>query len=437
MKFKDIESARKRYNQLVTAMQAIVGGEGDNMTAEQKTTFDAFKNEAEQILKDYPTVNVPDGVLSLPDNGQGNYTQPAKPKRCNLKNFKDAATAFRFGKYVQAICGNPAAIGWCASNGINIYATSHSEGSNPLGGYTVPEQFSNVIIDLRQDYGVFRQFARIAPMTSDTLKIPRRATGLTGYWVAENAAFTESNKTWNQVQLSLKKLGVIARMSNELAEDAITIVADDLAGEIAYSLAYSEDMAGFVGDGTSTYGGITGVTTALKAAAGTPTTFSAGGVRIAAGNAFSEITLGNLTGLIGLVLPRALKSARWYCSPVFYADVMLRLIHTAGGLTGGDIVNGLQQSFLGYPVTLTPTLPSTDANSQIVCLFGDLGLAATMGDRSGISLETSKDAVIGGESTFERDQTAIRGRERVDIVVHDVGSTTAGGPVVGLQTLNS
>jgi hypothetical protein len=43
-------------------------------------------------------------------------------------------------------------------------------------------------------------------------------------------------------------------------------------------------------------------------------------------------------------------------------------------------------------------------------------------------------AVINGESVWERDQIAIKGVERIDIVVHDVGSTTEAGPIVGLQT---
>ena len=35
---------------------------------------------------------------------------------------------------------------------------------------------------------------------------------------------------------------------------------------------------------------------------------------------------------------------------------------------------------------------------------------------------------------FAEDQIAIKGTERIDIVVHDVGDTTVGGPVVGLVT---
>jgi hypothetical protein len=38
---------------------------------------------------------------------------------------------------------------------------------------------------------------------------------------------------------------------------------------------------------------------------------------------------------------------------------------------------------------------------------------------------------------WERDQIGVRGTERFDIVVHDYGSNSAAGPIVGLETLGS
>ena len=42
-------------------------------------------------------------------------------------------------------------------------------------------------------------------------------------------------------------------------------------------------------------------------------------------------------------------------------------------------------------------------------------------------------ASVGGESTWERDQLAIKGTQRFDINVHDFGTDTVGGPICGLQ----
>jgi HK97 family phage major capsid protein len=77
-------------------------------------------------------------------------------------------------------------------------------------------------------------------------------------------------------------------------------------------------------------------------------------------------------------------------------------------------------------------MPKTDSNSQILALFGDFGLAADFGDRAGIAIATSQSASVGGESVFERDETAVKATERFDENVHDLGDSTNAGPVVGL-----
>jgi hypothetical protein len=59
---------------------------------------------------------------------------------------------------------------------------------------------------------------------------------------------------------------VLTKFSSELSEDAVINFADDLAGEMAYAQAKLEDNCAFIGDSTSTYGGITGLATAVGAA---------------------------------------------------------------------------------------------------------------------------------------------------------------------------
>src|SRR4029077_10220309 len=103
------------------------------------------------------------------------------------------------------------------------------------GGFLVPEVLERAIIDLREDYGVFRQLARIRPMASDFVTIPRRTGGLTAVPIGEGSDITESTKGWNNVNLTARKWAVLAKYSSELAEDAIISIAEDLSGEIAYA----------------------------------------------------------------------------------------------------------------------------------------------------------------------------------------------------------
>jgi hypothetical protein len=59
------------------------------------------------------------------------------------------------------------------------------------------------------------------------------------------------------------------------------------------------------------------------------------------------------------------------------------------------------------------------------------------GDRQRDEIAFSDQATIGGESMFERNQIGVRGTERFDVVVHDFGSASAAGPIVGLETAGS
>ena len=55
---------------------------------------------------------------------------------------------------------------------------------------------------------------------------------------------TESQATWDNVNLTAKKLAALIRLSTELAEDALINVADWVVAEIAYAFASKEDDCG-------------------------------------------------------------------------------------------------------------------------------------------------------------------------------------------------
>ena len=349
-----------------------------------------------------------------------------------VKNFKGTVAgksaderAYRFGKWFKGVVvGDQASKQWCDQNGIQTKALS--EGTNYLGGYLVPPEFSTDIIDLRETYGVARQVARVVPMSSDTLPIPRRTGGLTAYFVGEASTITDSNKTWDQVNLVAKKLAALTLWSSELNEDAMISIGDDLAGEIAYAFSQKEDECYFNGDGTSTYGGITGVRSKLRNVDSTIANIK--GLQVATGNAYSEIVLGDFHGVMGRLPLYARNGAVWIMSATFFDTVPHKLQVAAGGNTVVDIANGGVQRFLGYPVVLSQVMPTNEANSQICALLGNFRLGSTFGDRRLLSL------ALSSEYKFAEDQLAIRGTESFDINVHDVGSTSTAGPIVGLIT---
>ena len=191
-----------------------------------------------------------------------------------MRAFKSADDAYRAGQWLCASFASDNSVRqqsetWCQANGLgNMVVKYQAEGINTSGGFLVPTEFNSAVVDLREEFGTFRRNSRVVPMSSDHMTMPRRASGVTAYSVGENSAITESQKGWDMISLTAKKLACVTRMSPELAEDAAINVVDDLAREMAYAFATAEDAAGWNGDGTSTYGGIMGMRTKFAAGVG-------------------------------------------------------------------------------------------------------------------------------------------------------------------------
>ena len=333
--------------------------------------------------------------------------------------------AYRSGMFLRAaIYGDTKAADWCRQNGVGVRAAL-SGGVNTAGGVLVPEEFERAIIDLREQYGVFRQVCRVSPMGSDTLNVPRRVGGNTAYYVGEGSAGTESDPSWDNVQLTAKKLMCLTRLSSELAEDATIDVADQLAQEMAYAFALKEDQAGFIGDGTATYGGIRGVF--VKAVDGNHTKAT---IAAAAGHdTLAEIDADDLISIMAMIPQYAKMGSAWFCSPSA-AELIFNAIKIAGGGNTRDILAQADvPRFLGYPIYVSDILadgPATDYTGLAILGFGNLRMAATLGDRRGVRVALSM------EQYWEEDQVGVKGTMRHDIVVHDLGSTTVKSPFVVL-----
>ncbi len=348
-----------------------------------------------------------------------------------LKAFKGEhgdREAYLSGMWILGTLGrNERAAKWCKDHGVDVtFRGAMSESSNTLGGFLVPEEMEQRIIDLREQYGVFAGEAYSTTMSSDTKSVPRRASGLTAYFVAEAGTITASDKGWDRVSLVAKKLACLARYSSEVSEDSIINLADDLAGEMAYAFAKKEDECGFIGDGTSTYGGIVGVTNAV--AAGSIYT------AISGNTGFETLDLADFEAMVGKLPQYAENGAKWYISKAGYAASMMRLIDAAGGNTSAQLQGGPSaREFLGYPVVISQVLNSTlgaDVSANKL-LFGNLKMAATMGRRRGMSVD------MADQLYFTTDELAIRGTERFDINVHEVGTASIAGPILVLATPGS
>lgn len=306
--------------------------------------------------------------------------------------------------------------------------------SNVLGGAFVPEDYAAQLISLREQYGTAVKLARQVPMQRDTLTMPRRTGGYTVYAVGEAASITASDAATDNVQLTAKKLGAMARVSRELFTDSAINVADFVADELAYAFAEKLDDCFLNGDGTSTYFTYEGIRPKIKGLSGTIGNIA--GLFVATDNLFSELDPADFEGTVAL-LPSYVSSPYWLCHQRFFANVMVRLAMAQGGSTAMELGGGLQRTFLGYPVKISQKMPRADGNSQVSCLFGDIAQGSMVGEVRGMEIAQTD------QRYFDTDEIAIRALVRVAINVHDVGNAHATeasrvpGPIVGLITAAS
>jgi HK97 family phage major capsid protein len=347
----------------------------------------------------------------------------ATPKAFRAADGQTAVErAYAAGQWFLATIGrNDRSAQWCADNGIETRAMGTT--TNTLGGFLVPEVLESTIIALREERGVARREVNVMPMSSDVVIVPRRSSGVTAYYVAENAEITASDAGWDSVSLAARKLAVLCRMSSEISEDAVVSLADYIATEVAYAFADAEDKALFLGDGTSTYGGIVGLKSALQAGS----KYEA----IAGNTAFSTLDFLDFENMVGKLPLYALANAKWYISRPGFAASMLRLLDAAGGNTSAMLSAGAALSFMGYPVVLSQVLNNTltaQTSTDGLLYFGDLRQSAMMGTRRGVSID------VDSSRYFELDQLAIRGTQRFDLNVHERGTASVAGSIIGLST---
>lgn len=344
--------------------------------------------------------------------------------------------AYKFARFfLGTVGGMESHAEFTKSLGIEIKA--QQEGINTAGGWAVPHEFGTRLIDLREEYGVFRKLCYIEPMKSDTKSVARRLSGVIAYFRGEGQAAIESAMSGDRIGLVAKKIMALVVRSSEVDEDALVNFGDVLAGEIAFGFAQKEDECGFNGDGSGTYGGIVGLRYRLKNLDATRANIA--GLVVASGNAWSEIVLGDLSKVKGRLPAYVYRrgAPKWHTSQTFWATVMEPLALAAGGTTAAEVQRGTDKMFLGYPVEITEVYPHAEANDDIPVTFGDIALSSTLGDRRQMTLAVSTDY------KFAEDEIAIRGTARFDIVNHDLGNADATpanrvpGPVTGLITAAS
>lgn len=426
------EDETNRVTKITDDMIPVLGKQLKTVTKiEQERNARATKRVNEEIEAQMAAAGNGESTAARHQSRYGAIKIPAKAKvHGPLKAYQgpDAERdAYIAGQVILAgIWKVPAAVQFCQSHGLMNVSAGMFSGDNSKGGFLVPDEMSQALIRLREERGVFPQFANRVPMGSDIIKVPRLLSDVTAYWVGEssgtNNEIPASDATLGNAELMARKLAALTKVSSELDEDAVIDIGDMITQSMAYAMADKIDEAAFNGDGTSTYGGVLGLKNALDANA----VQDAG----TGNNSALTLDLSDFEATVAKYPQYPGASPRWFMHSAVYWSSAARLQDAAGGNTTVTLANGPLQLFLGYPVTFVQVMPSTTGTlaSTILAYFGDLRLGATYGTRRQTRTEVSS------ERYFEYDLVGIKCTERVAINIHERGDSIRTRPIVALKT---
>lgn len=272
------------------------------------------------------------------------------------------------------------------------------------GGFLVPEEFRQTIMQVALEQSVTRPRATVIPMSTQTLDIPavdettHASQSLFGgvicYWAAEAAALTATSAKFARIRLEANKLTAYAEVPSELPEDAPAFEAWFMQN-MPKALAWSEDYAFINGNGAGQPLGWMSAAAALSVTKET-------------GQTADTIVWENLVKGFSRMLPTSLGNAVWIAN----IDTLPELATMALSVgTGGAPVwlnsgtEGPPARVLGRPLYFTEKVPKLGDAGDIN--FVDLSYYA-IGDRQAMRFGMSEDYL------FKNDELAYRLIQRVD-----------------------
>lgn len=277
------------------------------------------------------------------------------------------------------------------------------EDTSPGSTYLTPEMARD-IYDLFLTHGKWSTLG-VESMGTQVQKMPvDTAEPVCNVILTEGGTIADdTNKTGTSVNLDAEVYAVLLKVSLQLLEDSQFDVAARVMRQFMNAFNYRLDYVSFCGDGTAdaTNGGVTGILNF-------GTSVVADSTRTTIGATKYTDWLKCLTGVNASVLER---QPRWWMHPTLAAAAIgvqdsngRPIFQTALESPGGGVFN-----LFGFPVTFVGALPTTNAASAKVAIFGD-GNAMAVGVRRDFMFEASDHF---SWNTFQR---TFRGVARADAV---------------------
>src|SRR3990167_11104732 len=134
------------------------------------------------------------------------------------------------------------------------------EGIPSQGGYTVPVEFGQAILDKALEESIVRPRAQFQPMASNRIEIVADVDnnhsanyfgGVLIYHTSESGQMTASNPKYDRIALTLHKITGLCHITNELIEDSSIAVEADVKRKFGMAMGFVMDDDFLNGSGAS------------------------------------------------------------------------------------------------------------------------------------------------------------------------------------------
>lgn len=279
------------------------------------------------------------------------------------------------------------------------------ESSGVTGGYTVPPEFYQALMQVVAENTFIRPRAFVMPMAGATLQFPYLDVttvqsagvspffgGVQMYWTAEAQTRTETEPQFKQMELKAWELSGYSVSSNVLLQDSVIGLEKFLMTLFGKAIAWFEEYAFLQGNGVGKPQGM------LTAGSALAVTRNTGG----------SVLFPDVANLWAKLLPASWGSAVWTFSPSVVPQ-LLQLKDGANRAIFISIDQGITKSpnwsLLGRPAFPTEKVPALGTKGDLMLLDPALYV---IGDRMSVEVAASEHV------NFLKNQMTWRVVERVD-----------------------
>ncbi|MET5290176.1 phage major capsid protein [Raoultella planticola] len=248
-----LHEMKQKRNTIAKDMRALHDKIGDTpWTDEQRTQWNAAKSELdaldERIAREEELRRQDQNYI---DENEPEQRQQQSQNQGTPEAQAESRRALAFDKYLRQ------GFSELSAEERQAVKEHRAQGVSPdeKGGYTVPTQMLNKIVDAMKAYGGIASVAQILNTSNgqDITWSTSDGTSEEGELLAENSAASEGDVTFGTAVLGAKKLSSkIIRVSNELLQDSGVDIEAYLAGRIAQRIGRGEAKYLIQGTGAGT-----------------------------------------------------------------------------------------------------------------------------------------------------------------------------------------